>query len=108
MKPQKRKTRKAGPLKFIGPYRVLVRHNDNHTIRGVYADRNVQTVHVNRLKLAHLRFDDAYPHNNDNEVPTNTDHTAPPFVAGNRTSDEADRTTEPEPLPRYNLRSSKK
>ena len=85
-----------------------MRHNDNYTIRGVYADRNVQTVHVNRLKLAHLRFDDAYPHNNDNEVRTNTDHTAPPFVAGDRPSDEADRTTEPEPMPRYNLRSCKK
>ena len=54
----------AWPTKFIGPYRVLSRKKNNFTIRGIYADTKVQTVHINRLKLAHLLPNNAYPFNN--------------------------------------------
>ena len=38
--------------------------NNNFEIRGVFADKRIQTVHANRVKLAILRDDVPYPFNN--------------------------------------------
>lgn len=105
MKRQKQNAGKIGPPNSLEP-RVLKRHNDDYTIRGVYADRILQTVHVDRSKLARLRFDDSYPHHNGNEVLTNTGHTALlPVVAVDRQYDEAAIMPETEQMPQYNFRS---
>ena len=109
------------PTRYIGPYRVLRRFNNNFVIKGVYADTAEQTVHVNRLKLAKLRGDVAYPFNNhdDNDannvnsndlpfhVPNNVEQNVDPVVA------EAELPAAPVNIsndndvpspPRYNLR----
>ena len=72
MKPE---TQLAWPTRFIGPYRVIDRFNNNFVIEGVYANKTAQTVHMNRLKVAHLRSDTAYPFNNavENDEPQSND-----------------------------------
>ena len=52
------------PTRYVGPYRVTNKFNNNFEIRGVFADKRIQTVHANRVKLAILRDDVPYPFNN--------------------------------------------
>jgi transposase InsO family protein len=47
--------------KWIGPYRIIDKFNNNFRIQGIYADRKKQTLHANRLKLANMREGYVYP-----------------------------------------------
>lgn len=118
-------TQTAWPTRYIGPYRVLERNKNNFKIAGVYADKRIQNVHVNRLKLAHLLPNNAYPFNNHNEEnrsdENNTDAaepTQPMPVNDNVTQDQpvvslepimtqqtADQSNTIAPPHRYNLRN---
>ena len=63
------------PTRYLGPYRVIKTYNNNCLIKGIYADRNEQCVHFNRVKLAHMRGDDAYPYNNISTSPRGENET---------------------------------
>ena len=52
------------PTRYVGPYHVTNKFNNNFEIRGVFADKRITTVHANRIKLAILRDDVPYPFNN--------------------------------------------
>ena len=52
------------PTRYVGPYRVSNKYNNNFEISGVFADKRIQTVHAKRVKLAILRDDVPYPFNN--------------------------------------------
>ena len=112
----------AWPTRYVGPYRVLDRFRDNYIIRGVYADSHVQTVHANRIKVANLRTDEAYPFKNQvREEMQPEEHSPTPVVTDNLV-EEAPQTpntvanavnealpseNEVTPKPRYNLRNRK-
>ena len=77
------------PTRYVGPYRVLDTFNSNYVIKGIYADRRIQTVHLNRIKLARLRDDKTYPFDNhcndpnidvevENEALSNVDERSKP------------------------------
>ena len=40
---------------YVGPYHVTNKFNNNFEICGVFAEKKIQTVHDNRIKLAILR-----------------------------------------------------
>jgi len=65
------------PTRYVGPYRVINKIKNNFTIKGIYADTKTQTVHVNRIKLAHLLPNNAYPFNNHDptEITVNDNNT---------------------------------
>jgi hypothetical protein len=88
------------PTRFIGPYRVLERKDNNAVIKGIYSDQVTQTVHVNRLKVAYLRPDEAYPFNNVS-VPSC------PKLPSPQRAVTPDPVAIPVVTPRYNLRSRK-
>ena len=93
----------AWPTRYIGPYRVVDRFNNNFVIKGIYADTATQTVHLNRLKIAHLRDDVGYPFNNNNDA--QDDSSAKDDLP---TRNEASPSKVNAPAPRYNLRSANK
>jgi hypothetical protein len=47
------------PTQWIGPYRIVEKTKTNATIRALYTGR-VESVHLSRLKIAHLRGE-AFP-----------------------------------------------
>lgn len=101
----KRDSLSSWPTNFIGPYRVISRSNNNYKIKGVYADRKEQTVHVNRLKIAHLRPDTAFPFNNHtpSQKEDHNAQTSPAPMTGHSSGTEVQAVQQP--TPRYNLRS---
>jgi hypothetical protein len=112
----------AWPTRYLGPYRVLERRKNNFVIKGIYADTRIQTVHINRLKLAHLAHDNAYPFNNAEQSETtnqnteetrSTDKGEDDRMEGNNTDKPQENLTAKEPCKstsaktperRYNLR----
>ena len=112
---------KSWPTKYLGPYRVLQRRKNNFTIKGIYTDFKEQIVHINRLKVAHLLPNNAYPFNNiDNSRlgKNNTGTSQPTTTPTNaQTGNDAEQvknastqiqdkqTNDNNSLPRYNLRS---
>jgi transposase InsO family protein len=55
----------AWPTRYIGPYRILNRNKNAITIKGIYHDTAEQVVHINRVKLAHLKPNLPFPFNNN-------------------------------------------
>ena len=109
------------PTMFVGPYRVLQRTKNNFRITGIYADFKEQTVHINRIKLAHLLPNNAYPFNNiinnrSNENNTGTIQRTNNVECGSNKDSNATQVTtasnempekqhdNEQSLPRYNLR----
>ena len=107
------------PTRYIGPYRVVDKYNNNFKIKGIYSDKRVQTVHLNRIKIATLRDNVAYPFNNDAEELGEHNVSLgdePPLENVNPSNDEESanvardnrlREAECTIAPRYNLRNRK-
>lgn len=110
----------AWPTRYVGPYRVINRHKNALTIKGIYSQFQEQTVHLNRVKLANLKRDLPYPFNNQPQENRSVDaNLAPedgvvepvpeptPDYDTNVNPDLNPDTETIEHRPRYNLRRRK-
>ena len=61
---QRREYLELANSRYVGPYKITNKYNSNYEIRGVYVDKDVQTVRANRIDLAVLRDAIAFPFNN--------------------------------------------
>jgi hypothetical protein len=98
----KSETPLSWPTRYLGPYRVLDKNDNNFVIQGVYADNKTQTVHLNRIKKAILRDDTPFPFNN---ISNEDVHNATVDIDLPDQAVENDNSPVPPQRNTYNLRS---
>jgi hypothetical protein len=65
------------PTRFIGPYRILRRTENNVIIKGVFHERYEQRVNLNRVKRAYINGDEVFRFNNENAETRSKTNQAP-------------------------------